>query len=166
MVKVSKSFKNVKTLIVILFALILIVFLLSLITKKERYVNSSTVDGYDKSFYSFASLEGFENAPENTKTIYLFHAKWCGHCQEYLNKKDPKTNKNVFETISTMSELKAYTFKALDFDENKELATKFGVNSFPTIIKVITVKDKEPVVKVFEGDRDNVQQIVDFVKSP
>lgn len=156
--------KNVKIFLIILFALLVITLLLSFLTKKEKYINNDEVIGYETN-NSFASLEGFENTPNDTAIVYLFHAKWCGHCQEYLNKKDSKTNKNVFETVSSMPELKSYTFKSLDFDENKELATKFGVNSFPTIIKVISSKDKQSVVKTFEGNRDNIQEIVDFVKS-
>lgn len=158
-----KITKNVKTFFIIFAAVAIIVGLLSLLSRRERYVNGKNVNGYDSLSFSYASLEAFANEP--VATVYLFHASWCGHCQEYLKKKDPKTNKNVFETVSAMEDLKAYEFKMLDFDENKELASKYGVNSFPTIIKVTTPKNKAPIVKVFEGNRDDIKQIVDFVKS-
>lgn len=91
--------------------------------------------------------------------ILLFHASWCKYCVEYL-KDTSHDGKNAFDAASAKLQGKV-EFDKPDFDENKELANKYGISSFPTIVGVSSSGD----VKPFSGDRDNVNAIVDFAKS-
>ena len=99
-----------------------------------------------------------ENFDNNTPKlqIALFKAEWCGHCTNYLKS-------NVFNDAYTKAkdQYPGVVFITYDFDSNKELASKYNVNSFPTIIAVDS--DGKYLTK-FNGDRTNTDELVKFVK--
>ena len=81
-----------------------------------------------------SSISGYttvETSPADTKldtisnkTLLIFHAPWCGHCRrsmpDFLEASKRSNGKIVL--INT------------DDPENKDLVSKYGVRSFPTII--------------------------------
>ena len=72
------------------------------------------------------------------KTLILYHAKWCPHCQNFM---------------STWEEIKKKLGKkikciAYEADENKREIEKANISGFPTLI--IIDNDKK---SVYDGDR-------------
>ena len=89
--------------------------------------------------------------------ICLYKATWCSHCNRYLQS-------HVFEDTydSVKGKYNDVVFVTYDFDENKKLAEKYNVNSFPTIIAV----DKNGnLLDTFEGDRNNKDELMRFVEA-
>jgi thiol-disulfide isomerase/thioredoxin len=98
--------------------------------------------------------EGFDNP---SIKISLFHAEWCPHCVNYLKS-------NVF--MSTYDKLKSnpkyssVVFEEIDYDQNKDLAEKYGINSFPTIV---AISSDGHLLKKFSGDRSSRADLTSFV---
>ena len=95
--------------------------------------------------------EGF--AGDKVK-VCLFYATWCGHCEKYLDSK-------VFD--ATYSQVKSkdsqIVFEKIDYDQNKNLASKYDVNSFPTIVAIDGNGKK---IDTFKGDRYNKEALEQF----
>ena len=79
--------------------------------------------------------------------VALFYAPWCGHCKTFkpefenaMNTLDGKVSKHPKLSGKTVR------FSMLDCDdeENKPLATKYGVSGYPT-------------VKIFKDDGGNIE---------
>lgn len=100
--------------------------------------------------------EPYENEP-NLK-ICLYKASWCGHCTKYL---ESGVFESTFDSIKTKPEFKDVVFVTIDFDENKDLAEKYGVNSFPSII---AIDRNGKLLSQFEGDRYKKEDLIGFVK--
>lgn len=106
------------------------------------------------------TTEKYEDARNtyNTPKLILVHATWCKHCVEYLN--DTKYDgKNAFDAAGDALQ-QQIRFEKLDFDENKELISGYGVSSFPSIVGI----DTSGNVKQFSGDRDNMDAIIEFAR--
>jgi len=92
----------------------------------------------------------------NNSEVTLIHANWCGHCTRYL----PKWN----DSISSILQKNGIQAGQLEqSDSNFESLSKIDgtpVRGFPTLkVKVNNIE------KEFNGNRDNAQEIVDFVKT-
>jgi len=113
-----------------------------------------------------AGIGGMERyTEENLKSkpkVLLFHAPWCGYCKEYLSTKVDNGKKNTFETAAAREDMRSIEFETIDGDANAELTSQYGIKGFPTIIAVNANGDK---MGVFEGDRYDVKQLVEFAKS-
>ena len=72
------------------------------------------------------------------KEISLFHAKWCGHCINFLPiwKKLKENFKNI-------------KFSDYEESENQNIFNEKGIESFPTIIMKINNNETE-----YNGNRD------------
>jgi thiol-disulfide isomerase/thioredoxin len=89
--------------------------------------------------------------------ICLYKAEWCGHCRELLK---AGTFNSAYESIKDKPEYKDVVFVTYDFDENKALAEKYNINSFPSIIAV----DKDGnLLNNFEGNRNSKDDLIKFV---
>ena len=78
----------------------------------------------------------------------LYHAKWCGHCRNAMN--DFKKLHGIFgENKGITLNKKNVKVELIDVDQNKELAAKYGVNSFPTL-KLVKEDNK---IEEYNGDR-------------
>lgn len=99
--------------------------------------------------------EKFDNSGPKLQ-IALFKAEWCGHCRTFLKS-------NVFDDAyaKAKDQYPGVVFVTYDFDSNKELASKYNVNSFPTIIAIDG--DGNYLTK-FNGDRTSTDELVKFVK--
>ena len=93
----------------------------------------------------------------NNSEVTLIHANWCGHCTRYL----PKWNDSI---SSILQENGIQAGQLEQSDSNFESLSKIDgtpVRGFPTLkVKVNNIE------KEFNGNRDNAQEIVDFVKTP
>lgn len=98
--------------------------------------------------------EGFSAEPK--LKICLYKASWCSHCTDYLKS-------NVFE--NTYMDVKGkhsdVVFATIDFDENKALAEKYNIDSFPSII---AVDANGKLLDTFDGDRYKKEDLVRFVE--
>jgi thiol-disulfide isomerase/thioredoxin len=103
--------------------------------------------------------EMFEQNTAQKPKVMLVHASWCGHCVDYLASKK-QDGKNTFDAAAEQLKGKV-DFEKLDYDENKELANKYGVSSFPSIVGM----DSKGGVKPFSGDRDDLSALLSFAKS-
>lgn len=101
-------------------------------------------------------VERFDNMDGNQPTLVFFTAEWCGHCQR---------SKPVFEEI-----IKNYNNKhglkvvEIDADKNKDMAKKFDISGYPTIIFFTEGLNKPDDAVHYEGDR-TYDSIADFINS-
>lgn len=70
------------------------------------------------------SLEEFETAIAEGVSLMDFNAPWCGPC---------RSQEPILESISGRLSGSA-SVSAINVDENRDIATKFGIQSIPTII--------------------------------
>ena len=85
----------------------------------------------------------------------MFKAEWCGYCKKYIQS-------NVFDDAyaKAKDQYPGVVFVTRDYDSDKELAGKYNINSFPTIIAVDG--DGNYLTK-FNGDRNNTDELIKFV---
>ena len=85
----------------------------------------------------------------NNIWLILFYAPWCGHCQEFhpIFEKLAKSTKGLFK------------LGAVNCENNRELAERYKVTGFPTILFFGDDKDN---VEEYEGDRE-ADKIIDFL---
>lgn len=153
--KLSSYTKNIFYAIAIL---LLIVLLISLFagSKKSTFVsdNNSYVPN-DLSHNGWAPIEGFvDGSEQGSAKVLLFHAKWCGHCVEYLKN-------GTFDKVTNSSDIKGVSFIKYDADENKELVKKYDVHGFPTIIGI----NKKDQKVEFTKNRESSQDLIEFANS-
>jgi protein disulfide-isomerase A6 len=99
-------------------------------------------------------LEQFD---EPKLKVILFHATWCGHCVKYLA--SDVFLKTYHTEVKNSPMLAGVVFEQLDYDKNKELADKYDVSSFPSIV---AVSGKGVLVGEFKGDRYNKDELIKF----
>lgn len=109
-------------------------------------------------YMAYASFKKKKESYSDGKVrICLFYATWCHHCEKYLaSGVFDKTYQKVAQTNSMIE------FEKIDYDENKNLAAKYGVNSFPAIIAVDSNGSK---ITEFKGDRNNSTVLEKFALS-
>lgn len=83
--------------------------------------------------------------------LVLFYAPWCGHCKNF---------KPLFDSLSRKLKGK-FNFAAIDADKEKEIAKKYGINGFPSVLYFGTNKEKP---EKFKGKR-NEKEIAEFLVS-
>jgi thiol-disulfide isomerase/thioredoxin len=110
-------------------------------------------------FYTYTTFvvkrEKYIDGPSNGKVrVCLIYATWCPHCERYLES-------NIFDnTYSKVRQREAnIVFEKIDYEENKNLASKYGVNSFPTIIAIDARGNK---IAQFEGNRNDPSSLETF----
>lgn len=95
-----------------------------------------------------------EKFSQDTVRVCLFHATWCPHCTKYL---DSGTFDNAYSKAREANG--NVVFEKIDYDQNKNLANKYDVNSFPTIVAIDAQGNQ---IEKFQGNRNDVNQVVDF----
>jgi thiol-disulfide isomerase/thioredoxin len=99
--------------------------------------------------------ELFQNSPVR---ICLFYASWCPHCEKYLS--HPAKPFDKAGDLASKN-LNGVVFEKIDYEQNKNLASKYDVNSFPSIIAISSDGKK---ISDFEGNRMNPDELVAFAK--
>lgn len=99
--------------------------------------------------------ELFQNSPVR---ICLFYATWCPHCEKYLS--HPSKPFDKAGDLASKS-TNGVVFEKIDYEQNKNLANKYDVNSFPSIIAISSDGKK---IADFEGNRMNPEELVVFAK--
>jgi thiol-disulfide isomerase/thioredoxin len=82
----------------------------------------------------------------NDKTLNLFKAEWCGHCQQF---------KGTWDKLK--SDVKGIKFVEYDADKNEDQMEKFGVDSFPTLLLTVGSRKIE-----YKGSRD-IDSLKEFI---
>lgn len=87
--------------------------------------------------------------------VCLFYATWCHHCEKYLDS-------GVFDTTYGQIEAKNKNikFEKIDYDQNKNMANKYDVNSFPTIVAIDGKNGNK--IATFDGDRYDKNELTQF----
>jgi thiol-disulfide isomerase/thioredoxin len=98
-----------------------------------------------------------EKFQEPALKVCLFYAVWCPHCEHYL---DSKVFMSTYDDLKKKSKFDKVVFVQFDFDKNKELADKYSISSFPTII---AISSDGTLVNQFNGDRNSKSDLEDFV---
>ncbi|KAF0774950.1 hypothetical protein AaE_001350, partial [Aphanomyces astaci] len=113
----------------------------AVVTSSAFYTSASAVKNLDP--------KSFEKEVVGGKGVWLveFYAPWCGHCKSLAP--EWKKAAKALDGIVNVA--------AVDCDQHKELAGKYGVNGFPTI-KVFGENKRSPTD--YQGQR-TAQAIVD-----
>jgi len=90
-----------------------------------------------------------QHVKDNKQTLLEFYAPWCGHCKKLT----PEFEKAALELKGKVS------LGKVDATEEKELATKYNVKGFPTLVWFEDGKEQE-----YDGGR-TAETIVEWVKS-
>jgi thiol-disulfide isomerase/thioredoxin len=147
--------KNTKNVLLVVFALVVVLAILSYFRSHDTTKSSYSiydVNGIEKHSSSYASLEGFKNL--DAPKVMLFHATWCGHCEQYLSS-------GIYDKTAENPEIQGITFEKFDADKNGSLVEKYGITGFPTIIGLNTQGEKV----VFDGNRNSTDDLIQFAKS-
>lgn len=147
--------KNTKNILLVVLALVIVLAIISYFTPRD--LNKSPHSIYDVSGVeditsSYSSFEGFKN--KDTPKVMLFHATWCGHCEQYLNS-------GIFEKVAENPEVQGIPFEKFDADKNGSMVEKYDITGFPTILGLNTQGEKV----VFEGNRNSMDDLIKFAKS-
>lgn len=110
------------------------------------------------SYALFVSFKYYkENYQDYALRILLVHATWCSHCKTYIRS---GTFDTAYNEIKKNGKYQGVVFEKIDYDKNKDVAEKYDINSFPTII---AVDGNGKLLDKFSGDRDNKSDLVRFV---
>lgn len=147
------KFKTIKT--------ILFVFVLLILAYAVYMAYADISKNFPKSKTVTTSIsERFEDNKDNTASklkICLYTAEWCHFCKSY---KQSNIFNDTYSSIKKNDMYNGVVFATLDFDQNKAMAEKYNVNSFPTII---AVDSKGNLLDTFSGDRSDKDELVGFV---
>jgi len=79
------------------------------------------------------------------KTAKYFTATWCGPCK-------------AFKPVMTEIKNEGYSIQMIDVDENKDLASQYGVRSVPTTV----IEENGVEVSRFVGGKQK-QQVIEIL---
>lgn len=87
----------------------------------------------------------------------IFHAKWCSHCKNSMD--DFKKLQGIFGGNKgiTMNN-KKIKVELIDVEENKDIASKYGVESFPNLKLV----KEDNNIEEYNGDR-SWQHMIEWI---
>ena len=86
---------------------------------------------------------------EEKKTVVLFKAEWCGHCNRF------KEDWEKIKILLTKKGIETQTYDA-DDEKSQKVMEKYQINSFPSIM-IIQGDESEK----YEGDR-SIEDVIDF----
>lgn len=134
--------------------IILTIFIASLLF----YAVFITFNYYNK---NLANVEKFGPSSIPDVTVALFYADWCGHCKKY---KESKVFDETSKKINADPTLNGKVlFIQYDYDQTKDFANKYNIQSFPSIISI--QKSNGPIISTFNDDIYNSDKLISFAKT-
>lgn len=106
-------------------------------------------------YYTLTSSKKKEKYEDVKLKVMLFYAKWCPHCERYL-----QSGKYAECEEALTKKYEGVVFSKFDYDKHQALGDKYKVNSFPTIL----AEDSKGNVYRFYGDRMKENHVELFVK--
>jgi thioredoxin-like negative regulator of GroEL len=105
--------------------------------------------------YNYYTLHvgNVEKFNDQTPQVALFYATWCGHCTKYKES-------GVFDQASKSAPSNV-KFNQYDYDKNTELAGKYDVQAFPTIV---LIDSNGKLIKTFDGDIYDEKALLEFAQ--
>jgi len=97
-----------------------------------------------------------EKFDEPKLKVCLFYANWCGHCAKYLKQ---NTFMDTYNQLKQQNEFDKVVFVQYDFDKNKDLANKYNISSFPSIV---AISSDGYLVNEFNGNRNDPNELTQF----
>lgn len=121
-----------------------IIFLVLIIGITCKYNTEST------NLYTLTDNNFDDFIKENDYVLVKFYAPWCGHCKKMAPE---------FESAADELSLTQFRFANVDATEQKEVASKVGLEGYPTLKFYIKGQEKE-----YTGERTK-DKIVEWVQS-
>ena len=115
---------------------------------QEEYINLAP----HTAIRPYSNIENFYGGDCGNAKLKLFYADWCGHCKRFKPVFDGELKKMV-STSKIPVEL-----EAIDCDQNPQIASKYKVSGFPTLILEVNNKPIE-----YQGNRTS-DNIIEFIK--
>ena len=109
-------------------------------------------------YFSHSVKESFTDN-NNDCIVRMFYVNWCGHCK----KTKPDFQTFMQQNNNTTVNGKKVKVEMIDCEENKQnadLASKFNVKGYPTIVAVVNGQPQQ-----FNGSDRSVQGLNDWLKS-
>ena len=120
---------------------LLFLSLITIITTFKYQIDNDIIILTDKTFNIALN--------EYDKLMVLFYAPWCGHCKKF----HPE-----YEKAAKTLKKENIILAKVDGESNKELSTRFSIESYPTIKAFIKKKEYS-----YDGDRSE-EAIIDFMR--
>ncbi|MDA7573836.1 thioredoxin domain-containing protein [bacterium] len=121
-------------------------------------IKSGQVEYFEENsdFSEEMEMEGFSN---NDVVIRMFYVDWCGYCKKakpgYM-----QFMKNYNESTHSGKNVRVEMINCEENEANAQLAAKFGVKGYPTIIAVVNGEKK-----TYEGADRSENGFVSWLKS-
>jgi protein disulfide-isomerase-like protein len=115
---------------------------------QEEYINLAP----HTAIRPYSNIENFYGGDSGNAKLKLFYADWCGHCKRFK----PVFDGELKELVSNKKI--PVQLEAIDCDQNPQIASKYKVSGFPTLI--LEVNDK-PIE--YQGNRKS-ENIIEFIK--
>lgn len=100
----------------------------------------------------YSNIEEFYGGENGNAKLKLFYADWCGHCKRFK----PVFDGELKDLVSN-SKIPVQ-LEAIDCDKNPQMASKYKVSGFPTLILEVNNKPIE-----YQGQRKS-ENIINFIK--
>lgn len=155
--KVTQFFTEYRNPIYITGAILLIIVIIYLVMRRSRptppYVIYPPYPPQPQSAEQFEGQADPNEQKEHIKVI-LFFAPWCPHCKKLMNGEN-----SIWEQLKRKySGHHAMSFDQINCDDKPDVANKFAVDKYPTIMKL-----KGDKSEVFEGE-PTVESIESFIQ--
>lgn len=128
-----------------IFISLLLIGMLGFSACKKDLVDTSANEVQDVN-----SEQTFDEIIAEGVTVAFFHASWCSNCEE---------QRPAFESASESEELNFATFIEIEYEDNKDINSKYNVPGFPTMV---FFKDNEETDRLV-GKGHSEQEIKDIV---
>lgn len=145
--------KKMKTEHKIFTGVMLLILVVAIFWPRQRNLLGVSLSAHLGNLGGRLSFEAFENQDHKGKMMVLFYAPWCGHCKKMMPEWDQFMEESKDGDVMVVK---------VNADEDKELAEKHGVKSFPTIKFYSNGLDSE--AEEYDGNR-TASAFMEFVKN-
>jgi thiol-disulfide isomerase/thioredoxin len=140
---------NTKIIMGIIGAIIIVIICILI----YRIYNTSKNNMSGGNYSHQNNFTDYKSSGDTSSKIVLFYAPWCGHCKKLM-----EGDNAVWQQLKSKYSKTNQNFDEINSDEMPEVANKFGVKEFPTILKI-----KSTGVEKYTGDR-SLESLDKFIK--